>query len=72
LRTAKILYCDTLPNLEAHLVDTTEKVNLVLMENQKIKDTVVEFKEFNSRNYWILYETLKLEIAEAQAMVDAL
>lgn len=33
MRTSRVLFCDTLPNLENHLTKTMESVNLVLANN---------------------------------------
>jgi hypothetical protein len=71
LRTTKILYCDTLPNLEAHLARTAAQI-LPILDTPKAKEGTAELKECSARNYWILFECLKLEIGESQAAIDAL
>lgn len=44
----------------------------MLANNEQVKESITVLKECNAKNYWLLFEALKLEIAESQAMIEAL
>lgn len=61
LRTSRILFSDTLPNLEAHLARTAHQLT-PLLDSPSAKEGVKQLKEVSAHNYWLLFECIKLEI----------